>query len=75
MPKPTIEQVLSTHADSWLTLPGVVGTAMGVQNDQPCIKVYVTFSSDSTEQRIISEASGYTVVFEISGEFKALDNR
>ncbi|MEW5702190.1 MAG: hypothetical protein AB1792_08180 [Candidatus Zixiibacteriota bacterium] len=75
MPKPTIEEVLAQHADVWLTLPGVVGTAMGAQDDQSCIMIYMAQRNDSTQQKIVSEASGYPVVFEVSGEFKALDSR
>jgi len=67
MPRPTIEQVLTTRTDAWLTLPGVIGTAMGSKDDIPCIMIYVTRRTDTTEKKILTEAAGYPVVF------KALD--
>ncbi len=41
MQQKKIETVLKEHTDSLMTLPGVVGTAIGECAGKPCIKVYV----------------------------------
>lgn len=37
----TIEEVLKEHTEELMSLPGVVGTAQGLYNNKPCLKVYV----------------------------------
>ncbi len=41
MQEKTIEQALADHTDSLMSLPGVVGTAQGLCDGQPCIKVFI----------------------------------
>ena len=41
MQRRTIEEVLKAHTDHLMLIPGVVGTAQGLCEGQPCIKVFV----------------------------------
>ena len=42
----SIEQVLQEHTDSLMALPGVVGTALGLCADEPCIRVFVVEATE-----------------------------
>ena len=68
-----IEQVLQEQTPRWMALPGVVGTAIGLHQDQPCIKVLVITSTDELVNAIPSTVEGYRVVIEATGEINALD--
>lgn len=66
----TIDDVLAAHTDSLLTLPGVVGTAIGLRDGERCIKVFVADSNPDTKARIPSRLEGYRVVIEVSGTIR-----
>ena len=68
----TIEEVLKEHTEELMSLPGVVGTAQGICNDKPCIKVYVVEKTPELDQKIPDILEGYPVVMEESGEIRAL---
>lgn len=68
----TIEEVLKEHTEELMSLPGVVGTAQGICNDKPCIKVYVVEKTPELEQKIPDILEGYPVVMEESGGIRAL---
>ena len=70
MTSPPIQEVLATHQDWLLTLPGVVGTAIGRCAESLCIRVYVADSSDAVRRAIPDSLSGYAVRVEVSGEFR-----
>ena len=72
MPAKTIEVVLAEHTDQWMGIPGVVGTAIGLFEGQPCIKGLVAEKTDELAAKIPSIVEGYQVVLEESGEFRAL---
>ena len=74
MEKP-IEQVLREHTDNLMALPGVVGTAQGLCDDKPCIRVFVVESTETLLRQIPEEIEGYTVDVQETGEFKALDQK
>jgi hypothetical protein len=61
MTKRTIEQVLSDHTDHLLSLPGVVGTAQGRCDGQPCIRVFVAKGRAEGRQEIPPSLEGYAV--------------
>jgi len=63
----TIEQVLAAHNDSLLALPGVVGTAIGLCDGAPCIRVFLADSSASTRSRIPANLDGYLVRSQFTG--------
>jgi len=69
----TIEQVLRDHTEELMALIGVVGTAQGLVDDKPCIKVYVVRKTSELEQNIPEVLEGYPVVLQESGEVKSLD--
>ena len=74
MEKP-IEEVLQQHTDSLMALPGVVGTALGLCADGPCIQVFVVEATEELLKQIPEEIEGYTVDVQQTGEFKALDQK
>ena len=68
----TIEEAQLHLTDSVLTLTGVVGTAIGLCDDAPCIKVYVVRKTDELSAKIPSTFEGFPVDVEETGEFRAL---
>ena len=68
----TIEEVLKEHTEELMSLPGVVGTAEGLCNSNPCIKVFVIEFTTELEQKILNILEGYPVELEETGEFEAL---
>ncbi|MGH8004570.1 MAG: hypothetical protein ACRECJ_07590, partial [Limisphaerales bacterium] len=65
--------VQEEHTPHLMSLPGVVGTAIGESQGKPCIKVYVTQKTAEIEKGVPDSLEGYPVVIEVTGEFKALD--
>lgn len=68
----TIEQVLKAHTDEWMSIPGVVGTAIGELKGKPCIKVLVAKKTKALTQKIPAQTEGFPVVIEEVGEIRAL---
>lgn len=75
MPERTIEVVLKEHTDRLMALSGVVGTAQGLCDDKPCIKIYVAEMTPELEQAIPQELEGFTVDVEVTGQFRALPKK
>ena len=73
MPEKTIEQVLQEHTNNLMAIPGVVGTAQGLCDGKPCIRVFVVKKSDELLIQIPSEIEGYPVDVQETGEFRKLD--
>lgn len=73
MSSKTIEQVLKEHTDEWMSIPGVVGTAIGEFEGKPCIKIYVVEKTEELEKKFPASLEGYPLLLEETGEFKALD--
>ncbi len=71
MPSQTLEEVLKEHTENLMSIPGVVGTAEGLCNSNPCIKVFVTKITPELEQKILNILEGYPVEVEETGEFEA----
>jgi len=71
-PSKPIEELLNEHTDNFMSIPGVVGTAQGLCNNRPCIKVFVIEKTKEIDQKIPDELDGYPVDVEETGEFKAL---
>ena len=72
MPSKPIEKVLEEHTNELMSIKGVIGTAEGLCNGKPCIKVYVIKKTRQLTQRIPTTLEGYPVVIEETGEFRAL---
>ena len=73
MPAKAIEEVLKEHTDEWMSIPGVVGTAIGEYNGKPCIKVLVVKKTKELTEKIPSRVEGFPVIIEATGEIRALD--
>lgn len=71
----TIEAVLKRHTDRLMSLPGVVGTAIGACEGEPCIQVLVVEETPELLKQIPSTLEGILVVIEQTGEIRALDSR
>jgi len=69
----TIQEVLEEHSDQWMSIPGVVGTAIGKFEGKPCIRVLAAKKTDQLIQQIPSEAEGFPVIITETGEIRALD--
>lgn len=66
----SIDEVLAAHTDSLMTLPGVVGTAIGMCEGERCIKVFLADSNAATKSRIPPRLEGYRVVVEVTGTIR-----
>ena len=71
----TIEEVLKEHTEGLMSIPGVVGTAQGLCDAKPCIKVYVTNKTPELDQKIPKNLEGYPVEIEETGEIRALPKK
>ena len=67
----TIEDVLATHTDSLMSLPSVVGTAIGLCDGVPCIRVLVSDSSAASRRKIPNRLDGYLVRVDATGPLRA----
>src|SRR2546427_3881689 len=61
----TMEAVLAAHTDSLMALPGVVGTAIGLCDGAPCIRVFFADSGAAAQRRLPTEIAGYS--WEVEG--------
>ena len=73
MSQKTIEQVQEEHTDEWMSIAGVEGTAIGLYEGKPCIKVFSSVSAEQLEGKIPSSVEGHPVIIEETGTFRALD--
>jgi hypothetical protein len=73
LPTRSIEEVLATHTDSLMSLPGVVGTAIGLCDGVACIRVLVADSSVMRRRQIPNRLDGYPVRVDVSGPLRPLD--
>lgn len=75
MPGKKIEEVLKEYTPELMSTPGVVGTAQGLCDGQPCIKVFAVEKTPELEQEIPRTLEGYPVVIEETERFRALPER
>ncbi len=54
--------------------PAVAGTAIGVVDGEPCLKVYLAGGAGRKEARIPDSCGGYRVVVEKTGAFRRLSS-
>lgn len=73
MPERTIEQVQEEHTDEWMAIPGVEGTAIGLYEGKPCIKIFSSKKPQQLRDKIPSTVEGYPVIIEETGAFRALE--
>ena len=67
-----IEEVLARHTPHLMAIPGVVGTAQGEENGNPCVVVYVKKKDAAIRRMLPSALEGYPVRMEESGEIGPL---
>jgi hypothetical protein len=75
MSEKTIEQVQKEHTDEWMAIDGVEGTAIGVFEGKPCIKIYSAKKAEELRGKIPSTVEDYPVIIEETGTFRALDRQ
>ncbi len=75
MAERTIEQVQEAHTNEWMAIPGVEGTAIGLFEGKPCIKVFSSRKAEQLRPPIPSVVEGYPVIIEKTGTFRALDRQ
>ena len=75
MPEKTIEQVQEQHTGQWMAIPGVEGTAIGLFEGKPCIKIFSSREPQELQDKIPSSVEGYPVIIEETGTFRALDQQ
>jgi hypothetical protein len=73
MPERTIERVQEEHTDDWMAIPGVEGTAIGLYEGKPCIKIFSSKKAEDLRGLIPSNVEDYPVIIEETGTFRALD--
>ncbi len=73
MPERTIEQVQEEHTVEWMAIPGVEGTAIGLSEGKPCIKIFTSRKPQEVRGKISSTVEGYPVIIEETGAFRALE--
>jgi len=70
VPSKTIEAVLAAHSDSLMALPGVVGTAIGLCDGAPCIRVFLADERAAARRTIPARLEGYPVKVEVTGPIR-----
>jgi len=70
----SIIEVLKSHTDELMAIPGVVGVAEGESHGRPCIRVFVTDQSSKYLIKLPDVIDGYRLLVVESGNFKALDD-
>ena len=73
MTQKTIQEVLKDHTPELMSIPGVVGTALGEDKGELCIKVLVIEKTPELTQKIPSTLEGFPVVIQQTGEIRALE--
>src|SRR5438445_13564105 len=66
----SIEAVLAAHTDSLMALPAVVGTAIGLCDRAPCIRVFLADPGAAARRRIPTQLEGYPVKVEVTGPIR-----
>lgn len=69
-PERPIQEVLGEKTAEWLQLPGVVGTAVGLCDGKPCIKVYIAEASEQLAAHFPERVEGHRVELHETGEFR-----
>ena len=65
-----LAEVLRAHTDRLMAVPGVVGTAEGLCEGTPCIKVLVARKTRNLLKAIPAWLEGYPVAVEETGELR-----
>lgn len=76
VPKREIIEVMNSHVDSLMAIPGVTGVAIGELKDgTPCIQVLVFRDTKDVRKSIPTAIEGYPVDIIVSGEIRPMDGK
>ncbi len=67
-----ITRALKEATPGLMKIEGVVGTAQGLCDGRPCIKIYVVKKTPGLLAQLPTTIAGHPVVIEETGAFKAL---
>ena len=67
----SIQAVMDKYTTTLMSIPGVVGAALGESSGEPCIKVFVAQRTSEVVEQIPTSLEGYPVAVEETGEFRA----
>ena len=65
-----IEQALAEHTEAWMQIDGVEGTGIGLCDDTPCIKIFVSRPLDEFVEVLPDSVAGHPVRLEPAGRFE-----
>lgn len=68
----TIETVFTEYHDTIMALPNVAGISIGIHNNKPCIRIFVTHKTKKLLNKIPNTLDKYPVVVQKTGEFRTL---
>lgn len=68
----TVEDAHARVTKKVIHLEGVSGTAVGLHDGKPCIKVYLEKDDPRLLAQLPRSEGGYPVVLEVSGRFERL---
>ena len=73
VPVRDINEVMNSHVDELMSIPGVVGVAVGELDDKtPCILVLVVEESDEINRKVPKKLEGHPVRLFVSGEIRPM---
>jgi hypothetical protein len=69
-----INDVLRRHGAELMAIPGVVGVAVGLMDDEktPCLKVLVVRNTEEVRKKLPKSIEGFAIVIEESGVIRPL---
>jgi len=71
----SIEEALKKHTRELMALPGVMGTAQGLCEKKPCIKVFVIKRTVDLEREIPKTLDGYPVSIVETGQIRSFPEK
>lgn len=69
----TIEEVLEERTPEWMSVPGVVGTGIGLCDGSPCLVIFVSRDPEGLREELPHRVEGYAVDLRRTGRFEAQD--
>lgn len=66
----SIEQALAAHTDTWMEIDGVEGTGIGLCDDSPCIKIFVSRPPAELKDVLPDSVDGHPIRLEPTGRFE-----
>jgi hypothetical protein len=73
VPSRDINEVMNSHVVELMSIPGVVGVAVGELDDKtPCILILVVEKSDEINRKVPKKLEGHPVRIFVSGEIRPM---